>query len=203
MYVTFQHNPTQFCWLPPKKHNCTCSKWATGRSFYNGPSTLNLTISNPTTQAFLQKHHPHICSFETAAQSTTHPTTQDFFQIQLHDNTAHLVEHLYIHTQTFIQKDIRCIGEEETTGTWRYCSVFKYSAHGTKFCFFSFPEAAFATDHEDGKVNIKAWKLTTIQYYAFISTNLLTYNNKTTNECSNHGIVVHSQFRRRLHRSKI
>jgi hypothetical protein len=116
-------------------------------------------------QAFLDDEAPDVCSFQSNPECAKDPTMGTFSQIQLFDNSLHLVKSLQLIRTQVTEDEFQCIGAGLIIGSSKYCERHKCAKQGTKFCYYSQNEIVYFNGAYE-KVPIKAWGIIKIPYYS-------------------------------------
>ena len=147
---------------------CVCPLWTQSCSFYNGPSTKNSTESDSKVKNLLESIKIDYCKEN---EKCGKYKTIESNQIQLYDNSLHLIKEMKIDEIQSISEEYECIGQGLITGSPKYCQIHECEEYGTKFCFYTGNEIAFLIT-DLGTVAVKAWgkvKIKVMEYAEKIS----------------------------------
>ncbi|RCN35992.1 zinc knuckle [Ancylostoma caninum] len=156
---------------------CRCPPWATSCSFSSSPRQKNSKISNvPFTIASYRPEH--VCSFSPSENCDKRRKIDKFNQVQLYDDTLLVVEQLHIIIKDYIDaNDFLCFDVNGTqqaaitpyTGTSYFCNKNNCDDNAELFCTFGTPSAILATPEGEESLLVKAWGVTTKEYYGHLS----------------------------------
>lgn len=161
---------------------CKCPEWANGCSHYYGPGTLNSTVDDEETKSLLATLHPTFCA---RAQTIPLPedcekeeVTRHFSQVQLYDNSTHLVSNLQLVYKQELLDEPLCYGQGNVTGSSIYCSKHPCAPAGKRFCYY--PENEVVHLHAgESMVAIQAWGEVSMRVHEHFS------RGKPKDECPN------------------
>uniref|UniRef100_A0A914PDL9 Integrase catalytic domain-containing protein n=1 Tax=Panagrolaimus davidi TaxID=227884 RepID=A0A914PDL9_9BILA len=139
--------------------SCTCPDWSFGCSIDSANHTSNnSTMKHSRVRTTLTLMKPLVCSYESSKHCSDKPAHQEHNQVQLLDNTLHLVEEMHIVHHQIHDESFKCFGEgkEGFDGPPEYCSIHTCNPKADAVCVPTFQEKHFLrTPH--GNVEIKAW----------------------------------------------
>ncbi|EPB71745.1 phlebovirus glycoprotein G1 [Ancylostoma ceylanicum] len=155
---------------------CRCPSWTTSCSFSSSPRKENSRISNIPFN--IASYRPeHVCSFSPSDNCDKRKRIDKFNQVQLYDDTLLIVPELHVIIKDYIDADdFLCFdvnGDQRAakmpyTGTSYFCNKNNCDDHAELFCTFGTPSAILVTPEGGESLLVKAWGVTTKEYYGHI-----------------------------------
>ena len=143
---------------------CNCPAWALGCN----PamlSTKNL-LRDEDKESIKENEQPSICAKEASPLCAKNQVTEQFFQLQLPDNSTFEVETLNLKAIQTPANTFQCIGNGPTGGTPPYCAKHKCDSDGGKhFCFYQMEEFSYYVSNLGSSIPVYAWGRVNVTYY--------------------------------------
>ncbi|CAK5009785.1 unnamed protein product [Meloidogyne enterolobii] len=183
-YSKKEHFESENCNVP-----CKCPQWTETCSFYNGPSTKNSTIKNKNVQKILESLALEKCE---KIENCGPLKLIEVNQIQLFDNSLHIIKEMKIEEKQALPEEYECIGTGPITGSPKYCLDHICELHGTKFCYYPGNEISLLVN-DNGNIALKAWGRVKIKVRGFLERKENLKCEKCHVECHKEGVKIFSQ----------
>lgn len=170
---------------------CICPNWAAACSHYHGPSEKTSTIKDETTRVILESERPSVCGFQ-RSELCSERKIASFAQVQLFDNSTHLVKSLQLVQTQVIAEEYTCVGEGIQVGSPKFCENHECAANGKKLCYYAKNDIIqLAT--ESGMVIIFAWGSVSKDFYEQPHQVAVPYCNSCQIRCTQGGVELNSK----------